>query len=65
MVVLKNDDSTLYKFYVQVLNELHNVIHELRDEFSIERFGRTFQNSLLKELMAVEKVYPTSIKIAE
>ena len=60
-VSLKNEKNTLYKFYVQVQNELLQAFNELRNELSMERFGKTFDNSFEEEQEAVKKVYPLAI----
>ena len=60
-IAFKNELSTLYMFFVQVLDELHQSFYELRNELSIERFGKTFNNCSEEEQKAVEKVYPLAI----
>jgi biopolymer transport protein ExbD len=60
-VALTNDRGTSYKFYIQVQNELAQAIRELRDELSMERFGKAFDNCSEEEQTAVAEVYPMAI----
>lgn len=65
VVSLQNDRGTSYKTYIQVQNELAGAVHELRDEFSLQRFGKTFDECSKEEQEAVSAVYPMSISEAE
>jgi biopolymer transport protein ExbD len=40
VISLKNDRGTSYKMYIAVQNELTAAVNELRDELSMEKFGR-------------------------
>ena len=42
VISLQNDRGTSYNLYIQVQNELAAAYHELRDDFSKDKFGMTF-----------------------
>lgn len=60
-VALTYDRGTSYKFHIQVQNELALAIYELRNELSMERFGKVFDNCSEEEQTVVAKVYPIAI----
>ena len=57
--------------YIQVQNELTRAINELRDELSLEKFGKKYEEldkSIPEEkemIIAVRQVYPQRISEAE
>ncbi len=65
VVSLQNDRGTSYKTYIAVQNELAGAIHELRNEFSMQKFAKQFDDLNKEEQEAVSKVYPMSISEAE
>jgi len=66
IVSLQNDRGTSYKIYIQAQNELTAAINELRDEFSMQRFGRRFEACTEEQQDVVGKnVYPMAISEAE
>jgi biopolymer transport protein ExbD len=71
VISLQNDRGTSYKTYMQVQNELTAAVRELRDEFSMQRFGWRFEEDqkdpLKMEIQdAISKtVYPMAISEAE
>ncbi len=66
VVSLQNDRGTSYKTYIQVQNELAGAVHELRDEFCMQRFGKKFDDCTKEQQDVVGKdVYPMSISEAE
>ena len=66
VVSLQNDRGTSYKTYIQVQNELAAAIHELRDEFCSQRFGKKFDDCSQEQQDVVGKeIYPMSISEAE
>ena len=66
IISLKNDRGTSYKMYIAVQNELTAAISDLRDELSLERFGKKY-SELIKEdrIKAVQKAIPVPISEAE
>jgi biopolymer transport protein ExbD len=66
IVALQNDRSTSYKTYIQVQNELAGAVHELRDEFCLQRFGSKFDDCSKEQQDVVSKdIYPMSISESE
>jgi len=65
VISLQNDRGTSYQAYIAVQNELVKAVNELRDEFSMQRYGKKF--SLLDEDKQdiVKKVIPQNISEAE
>jgi biopolymer transport protein ExbD len=66
IVSLKNDRGTSYDMYVQVYNELTAAYNEVRDEYSMSRFGVEY-GKLRKEseIEEVKKKYPKKLSEAE
>ena len=68
---LQTGSKTSYNMYVQVQNELEAAVRELRDELSLQKFGRKYTeldelNEEDKErIRAVRKVFPQRISEAE
>jgi len=71
VISLRNDTETSYDMYIQVQNELTRAINELRDELSVEKFGKKYDEldkSIPEEkemIIAVRQVYPQRISEAE
>ena len=65
MVTIKAEKSALYRVYVQVQKELLQAFRDLRNELSIERFEKTFDNCSAEEQKAIEKVYPLAISVTQ
>ncbi|MFP4469766.1 MAG: ExbD/TolR family protein [Bacteroidales bacterium] len=66
VISLKNDRGTSYKMYIAVQNELAAAIDELRNELSMEKFGRRYDDLLNEEqIQAVQKAIPVPISEAE
>ncbi len=65
VISLQNDRGTSYQAYIAVQNELVKAVNELRDELSLQRFGRKF--SLLDEDKQdiIKKAIPQNISEAE
>jgi len=71
IISLQNDNGTSYDMYIQVQNELQSAINELRDQLSLDKFGKRY-NELdpLKEgekekIKAIRAVFPQRISEAE
>jgi len=66
VISLKNDRGTSYKMYIAVQNELAAAINELRDELSMQKFGKKYRELLQEErIEAVQKAIPVPISEAE
>jgi len=65
IVSLQNDKGTSYKRYIEVQNQLAAAFNELRDEYSRNNFGKTFENLTETQKKGVQKVVPISISEAE
>ena len=65
VISLQNDRGTSYQAYIAVQNELVKAVNELRDEFSMQKYGKKF--SLLDEDKQdiVKKAIPQNISEAE
>lgn len=65
VVSLQNTRQTSYNAYIQVQNELTRAINELRNELSMELFGRVFNELTDTQREAITKAIPTSISEAD
>ncbi len=65
VVSLQSDRGTSYKMYIAVQNQLAAAFNELRDEYSRQNYGRTFDNLSDEQKKGVQKVIPISISEAE
>ncbi len=66
VISLKNDRGTSYKMYIAVQNELAAAIDDLRDDLSMNEFGRKYRNLISEEqIKAIQKAIPVPISEAE
>ena len=66
VISLKNDRGTSYKMYIAVQNELTAAINELRDELSMEKFGRKYRELIVDDqIKAIQKAIPVPISEAK
>jgi len=69
VISLQNDMSTSYGTYIEVQNELIAAYNEVRDELSMQKFGKKYDDldpDLDKDKIdAIKEVYPQSISEAE
>jgi len=66
VISLKNDRGTSYKMYIAVQNELTAAIDELRDELSMEKFGKKYGELINEDQSnAIQKAIPIAISEAE
>lgn len=69
VISLQNDNGTSYNMYIQVQNELARAYNELRNELSMEKFGKTYDYFLetgdKDKVKAIRKIYPQRISEAE
>ncbi|MBR6001690.1 MAG: biopolymer transporter ExbD [Bacteroidales bacterium] len=65
VISLQNDRGTSYQAYIAVQNELVKAVNELRDEFAMREYGKTFARLSEDEQSIVKKVIPQNISEAE
>lgn len=66
VISLKNDRGTSYKMYIAVQNELAAAIDELRDQLSMQKFGKKYSELLQEDrINAIQKAIPVPISEAE
>ena len=71
VISLRNDTETSYDMYIQVQNELTRAINELRDDLSVEKFGKKYSelDKIIPEekemIFAIRQVFPQRISEAE
>ena len=65
VISVQNDVDTQYQAYIEVQNELVAAYNELRNEFSHEHFGKSYQNLTEDKQKAVQAVYQQKISEAE
>ncbi len=66
VISLKNDRGTSYKMYIAVQNELAAAIDELRNELSLEKFGKRYDELINEDQIdAIQKAIPVPISEAE
>lgn len=65
VISLQNDNGTTYKTYIAVQNELAAAYNELRDEISMNKFGKKYEDLDEDIRKVVEKIYPMKISEAE
>ena len=74
IISLQNDNGTSYEMYIKVQNELVAAYNEVRNEFAMQKFGKTY-NELVQQsesseaiedkMKAVKKIFPQRISEAE
>ena len=65
VISLQNDRGTSYKAYIAVQNELVRAVNELRNEFAMANFGKTYARLSEDEQDWVKKAVPQIISEAE
>ena len=65
IISLTNDRGTSYDMYIQVQNELTRAFNEIRDQVSIQKFGRSFLDLPEDERNVIAKAVPLKISEAE
>ena len=69
VISLRNDRGTSYGMYIKVQNELAEAYVELRNELSMQKFGKKFDdldpNNEDDKIQAIKKIYPNRISEAE
>ncbi|MDD3728656.1 MAG: biopolymer transporter ExbD [Dysgonamonadaceae bacterium] len=65
VISLQNDNTTSYKTYLAVQNELVKAYNELRNEAAKRYYNRPYEELLKDEKDLINKVYPQRISEAE
>ncbi|MCR5709723.1 MAG: biopolymer transporter ExbD [Bacteroidales bacterium] len=65
VISLQNDRGTTYQAYITVQNELVKAINELREEFSMQHFGKKYSKLDEDQVEMVRKAVPQRISEAE
>jgi biopolymer transport protein ExbD len=65
VISLQNDRGTTYSKYIAVQNELIKAINEIRDDFSMQHYGRVFNRLTTEQQDLVRKAVPQNISEAE
>ena len=65
VISLQNDRGTSYKAYIAAQNELVRAVNELRNEFAMANFGKTYARLSEDEQDWVKKAVPQIISEAE
>ncbi|PLW94192.1 MAG: biopolymer transporter ExbD [Marinilabiliales bacterium] len=66
VISLQNDRGTSYEMYIAVQNELTAAVNEMRDELSMDKFGKKFDDLTNEEhRKAIQKAIPVAISEAE
>lgn len=65
VISLRNDRGTSYNTYLMVQNELTRAFNEVRDELSMEKFGKKFLEASEEQREAVQKAVKLQISEAE
>lgn len=65
VISLQNDRGTTYSKYIAVQNELIKAVNELRDDFSMKQYGKTYAKLTEDEQDLVRKAVPQNISEAE
>jgi biopolymer transport protein ExbD len=65
VISLQNDRGTTYSKYIEVQNELIKAVNELRDDFAMQQFGKTYAKLDADRQELVRKAVPQNISEAE
>ena len=65
IISLKCHQNTEYKTYIKVQNELAAAYNELRNEASLNKFGKSYSKLNKEQQKEIKKMYPQKISEAE
>ena len=65
IISLQNDRGTSYGIYIKAQNELAAAYNELRNEMSLRKFGKRYDDLEDDKKKAIRKIYPQRISEAE
>ncbi|MCS7230225.1 MAG: biopolymer transporter ExbD [Candidatus Kryptonium sp.] len=65
IISIKTDRETNYSRYIEVLDELKLAYNDLREEYSLKTFGKSYRDLTREQQEEVKKEIPIRISIAE
>jgi biopolymer transport protein ExbD len=65
IISVKVDRETPYRVYIATLDEIKQAYQDLREEYSLQHFGKPFRQLTKAELEHVREKVPQKISIAE
>lgn len=65
VISLRNDRGTSYDMYFQVQNELAAAINELKNELSVDKFGKKYADLKDAQRDAIDEAIPVAVSEAE
>ncbi|MDR1357244.1 MAG: biopolymer transporter ExbD [Tannerellaceae bacterium] len=65
VISLQNNRDTSYQAYIDVQSEIAAAYNELRDDISLQKFGRKFADLDEEQQKAVQTIYPQKVSEAE
>jgi biopolymer transport protein ExbD len=65
VISLQNDRGTSYGMYIKVQNELTRAVNEIRDNLSLNKFGKKYEDLNAELQKDIQKAVPISISEAE
>lgn len=69
VISLQNDNGTSYEMYINVQNELARAYNELRNELSMQKWGKSYDYYIEikdeEKVKAIRKIFPQRISEAE
>ncbi len=65
IISLQNDRGTSYRMYIEIQNELAAAFNEVRDEKSLSKWGKVYDDLTIDQQGAIKQLIPMSISEAE
>lgn len=65
IISLQNDRGTSYKMYIKIQDELAAAFNEIRDEKSLNKWGKKYEDLTADQQGAIKQLVPMSISEAE
>lgn len=65
VIALQNDGNSSYKAFIKTYNELKKAFNELRSEYALENYGKSFEELELKHQKVIADIYPLNISESE
>lgn len=61
IILLKNDSSVAYKFFIDVQYEIVKAYKEVKNELSKQKFNSSFDELTQEQQEEIKKIYPIKI----
>ncbi len=65
VISLQHDQGTSYGIYIQAHDELSKAYNELRDELSLRKFGKRYEDVDADRQKAIREIFPNRVSEAE